>query len=217
MDERFLGLSVTAWIGLFTFCLVLIGIVQARIYRLLLDTTKDIERAYIGINDHEGVIFRRLHEETRVTASVNFAVINRGRTPAQITDGVVDIRILSKTAPLPERPKYRPHTDKPSAFLVSDALMSIGWNLDISKAEYAAVREGISILYVWGYVDYIDRFKTRHRTGFGREYGPAIDTLRDAGKINRDALNLSVIQNIGYNYDCERKKGDGNDWDEPKQ
>jgi hypothetical protein len=98
-------------------------------------------------------------------------------------------------------------------------------------------------LYVIAYVDYIDTFGRRHRAGYGRLYEPAIDDPNrpdyrnyrpvpdDAHGVERRLLrqatefdpslyaarnNLVLLTQPGYNYDRERKKGEGNDWDDPR-
>ncbi len=59
------------------------------------------------------------------------------------------------------------------------------------------------MIYVFGYVDYIDRFNMRHRSGFARYY-----------MLGAKPNNLMVLTQPGYNYDRERQHGEGNDWDE---
>jgi hypothetical protein len=76
------------------------------------------------------------------------------------------------------------------------------------------------------YVDYIDQFGKRHRSGYGRLYyhwaeikGPQPN---DPGVPSRQAVeqrymtrnNLVFMTQAGYNYDRERKEGEGNDWNE---
>ena len=52
-----------------------------------------------------------------------------------------------------------------------------------------------------GYVDYIDIFNRRRRTGYARIYNP--------GKAGN---NLSFFKTAGYNYDRPREEGEGKDW-----
>ena len=78
-------------------------------------------------------------------------------------------------------------------------------------------------IYVIGYVDYIDRFGIRHRCGYGRRYEPAIDDktspayYTETGEFRLEDYekrsNLPFILQAGYNYDRERKKNEGKDWD----
>ena len=67
-----------------------------------------------------------------------------------------------------------------------------------------AIQKGTKILHYVAYVDYIDKFGIRHRSGYGRTYNPA--------PVGFGGHNLIFITQHGYNYDRERKEGEGNDW-----
>ena len=62
------------------------------------------------------------------------------------------------------------------------------------------------MLCLLGYVDYMDAFEQRHRFGYARQFVP-----------NTRENNLVFITKPGYNYDRERKHGEGNDWDDKQQ
>ena len=71
-------------------------------------------------------------------------------------------------------------------------------------------------LWLYGYVDYRDRFGTRHRGGYMRRYErfdrtAAPDAL---GHLPERYNNLVFDPTPGFNYDRERERGEGNDWNE---
>jgi hypothetical protein len=81
-------------------------------------------------------------------------------------------------------------------------------------------------LYAIGYVDYIDKFGERHRSGYAHVYNPSLDNFNywsedtdptTAAKAWAERLNLSFVTQPNYSYDRKRKKGEGKDWDEPQQ
>jgi hypothetical protein len=89
--------------------------------------------------------------------------------------------------------------------------------------EIEGIRNGILKLYVFGYADYIDKFNCRHRCGYARVYDPSVDNFADyleKGGLNKEAWanrnNLRFVTEPNYNYDHERKKSEGKDWNEPQ-
>ena len=93
----------------------------------------------------------------------------------------------------------------PSAFLVSNDSFNVSCSLLIlGDVQFNNITMGELQLFVVGYVDYVDQFRERHRSGYGRRYA------HDA-----DGNNLVFIDARGYNYDRVRLPGEGNDWNEP--
>ena len=63
------------------------------------------------------------------------------------------------------------------------------------------------MLYVVGYVDYIDVFGGHQRGGYARVYDPALDTGPEDARNN-----LAFVTDRAYNYDRPREEGEGDDW-----
>lgn len=137
-------------------------------------------------------------------------VTNCGSTPARVTD--VRLRFLS--LPVAERlpavpdygaqPKAAPHF-----FLVgNDHFFHTDW-VNIGATAKAA-KDGAVQMWVLGYVDYIDTFGQRHRSGYARVYNHTLDVGRCApGELR---TNLEFVTQDSYNYDRPRERGEGNDW-----
>jgi hypothetical protein len=68
---------------------------------------------------------------------------------------------------------------------------------------FKRIDEGQAILYIIGYVDYIDAFDRHWRGGYPRVYDPV---------RNGTDNNLTFVPAAGYNYDRARKPGEGRDW-----
>ena len=234
------NLGVNGWIGIFTFALVIVGGIQARIYASMHKSNKAIERAYVKMSHNRpGLIIDDLAVESASTMTggdgisrqdirVNVKVQNAGNTPATVTYRL--LQLVFTDNPLPNVPAYnatdgevvRVHLVKNESFNVF-----VNWNVEAASVE--AVRSGGMTLYMLGYVDYIDKFGERHRSGYARAYNPSIDARHPVRRVpgrvipepDREAYarrnNLPFVTQPGYNYDRERKKGEGNDWDEPQE
>ena len=85
------------------------------------------------------------------------------------------------------------------------------WDDTVTPADLEDIRAGRKFLYVFGYVDYRDLFGVRHRGGYARRYEPLVDK---AEPNNPNRNNLVFADEPRYDYDRERKRGEGNDWDE---
>ena len=142
-----------------------------------------------------------------VRVDISVDVKNFGRTPARITDLLLSTMIIGRNLPLPPDPIYTSPINRvlPSAFLVSNDSFNVSSSLLIlGDVQFNNITMGELQLFVVGYVDYVDQFRERHRSGYGRRYA------HDA-----DGNNLVFIDARGYNYDRVRLPGEGNDWNEP--
>jgi hypothetical protein len=145
---------------------------------------------------------------------INISTKNFGRTPATISDTLLNYLVLPHGAPLPDTPSYvRQTTQIPGAFLVSDEEIFTRVVYRITLEEMGEVQDFQSDLYLIGYVDYRDQFGGRHRAGYARVYRPAID---DGATYRTDAefearSNLVFVASREYNYDRPRLPGDGGD------
>ena len=172
------------------------------------------ERAFVKMSHPAPGIAR---EPSTGRFRFKIGIKNFGRTPATISDVLLNRLVLPKGSALPGKPPYeRQDGPIPKAFLVAGEEMFYERNYQITPAEMIAVKDHHYDLYLIGYVDYIDQFGKRHRSGYARVYQPTID---DRGSYGTDAEfdarnNLVFVTHGGYNYDRPRKKGEGNDWNE---
>jgi hypothetical protein len=205
-----------------TLGLLCVGFGQWMTYRDTLATNKEIERAYVTMSHRPpglsveqpgaaGVLFG---PDVRGCGFV-IEIKNHGRTPARITDALIKFLPLPTGEHLPEQPNYDDALPREQAkfFLVAGDLFIFQGGYLIEG--WASVRSLKTVtLYVYGYVDYIDKFGRRHRAGYGRVFDPALDnpSMYEGNVLPADRSNLGFISNANYNYDRERKKGEGNDW-----
>lgn len=210
----------TDWITRFTLALVVIGGIQAFIYFRQLSHFKKSERAYVKVKPRKpGIEFTDSKEFIGMPEAVcNLEIMNYGTTPARVTDVVSLYRIMASGQPLPNEPEYEipnNHTAAVAFLVKGESFFNfVGEDLNTVERSLSSLESGENILYLYGYVDYIDAFGQRHRGGFGFEYCPAIDkdvkTYIDEAYANRhNLLNLAMSS---YNYDRSRTKGEGNDW-----
>ncbi len=208
MADYTLGLLI------FSGALVCVALLQTLILRRTVSTARASERAYVKMShERPGVWFGNGSWFVRSKA------INYGRTPADVTDIHVTRLILPIGNDLPPTPPYnRSEGNKyaTSAFLVAGDKVFTTFGGVISDQELESIRNGMTRFYVFGYVDYVDRFKTRHRAGYSRMYQPEID-IRPNGQseeVFAKRTNLVFVPQHGYNYDRIRSRGEGNDWDQ---
>jgi hypothetical protein len=137
-------------------------------------------------------------------------VTNFGRTPAKVTDTLLKSVLLPAGERLPERPNYSRDRGMPSskAFLVTNDHFYVGDNFKFENDTPHKLRTSELWLYVIGYVDYVDAFGDRHRSGYARRYDPD----QDQGPIET-RNNLVLVADSAYTYDRVRGPGEGDDWD----
>ena len=108
---------------------------------------------------------------------------------------------------------------------MKDDSFNIFGEFDVEAADITRVKADPKTwkFYLLGYVDYIDKFGDRHRAGYARVYDPLENSearYTKAGVLDVKAYarrnNLPFVMTPGYNYDRprEKKKGEGNDWDD---
>lgn len=140
------------------------------------------------------------------TGKFNIAlkITNHGHTPARVTDVVTNFFLPPLGMRINELPPYVRHNfiKETKAFLVKDDCVFQHISLSVEPAEQASLIAGSVKMIFFGYADYIDVFGVRHRAGYGRQYLPTATE------------NNLVFPNEGpFNYDRERIRGEGTDWD----
>lgn len=186
------------------------------------------ERAYVKMSHFRpGLTFKQNGQTCQVIIQVK--IRNFGRTPATVTDVLLNIKRLPANEALPVTPSYeiRPNHQPIRAFLVAeDEFVKMdrhGWvNIPFPGWTMTNIEDlkGQVQLLVYGYVDYIDQFGCRHRSGYAMRYEPDLDDLttyeRDGEAFDRRD-NLIFMTQYGWNYDRPRQQNEGSDWQNPKQ
>lgn len=152
--------------------------------------------------------------------AIGLEIKNLGRTPAHVTDVVLKAGPISSLDELPAEPDYSPVNPR-----ITDAYLPAGdhffhngtWGPDTKVVP--AVKEGKTGFIVYGYVDYIDAFGVRHRTGFARRYWHKLDdpNMFTSESDFKNRTNLMFLSKLGYTYDEEREPGEGRDWPANRQ
>src|SRR5262249_53150359 len=153
------------------------------------------ERAYVKIS-HPAPGIKQLDISGNIWFTI--AVKNYGRTPARVTDVVVKPVVVPHGDPLPKNPDYYGVAIKlPSrplrAFLVTGEEFFDSRFYSISTNEVIKVKDLASDLYMIGFVDYIDQFGQRYRSGYARIYYPMVDVK----KIDQNEASYTARNNLG--------------------
>jgi len=196
--------STTDWMLVFTAVLAFAAIVQAGILiaqviynRALTLNQHVIERAYVKMSHCDpGLQF----SEPPGICSVQIKVHNLGNTPARVTDVNVSHLILPKTSVLPAIPRYETRDELEESFLYKDDPFYFIRRFTLADSDREGMQNGTIKFYLYGYVDYIDQFGNRHRSGYGRQFDPH-------GRPD----NLRFITQPNYNYDQLRESDLGRD------
>jgi hypothetical protein len=166
MSEQFLGHSPNVWVAILTVVLAVIAAIQALIYFLQLRTTHRAERAYAyvdGISDLTDF-------GPDLAPTMLFDVKNSGRTPARILASNAAFVIPRKGKRLPPNfPKKFPLRTTDFWMITGRTLpFDVGFKEKITAEEFRAVLSGDLELFVFGRVEYRDRFQWwgRHYTNF---------------------------------------------------
>ncbi|HUE88015.1 MAG TPA: hypothetical protein VMO26_18225 [Vicinamibacterales bacterium] len=214
-----------------TFVLAVIGGLQVWAAFATNTHTRAIERAYISLlPDPPGIrIDGRVIPKDGVAhldVAIYIRLKNVGNTPAVITYALMHLLISNE--PLPKFPPYDGgNLRRMWVTVVRDQNLTIFHNYSFEVAGIEDLKTSDSLkLYALGYVDYIDKFGVRHRSGYARVYNPSLDDFSHwaedtdpatAAKAWAERLNLVFVTEPNYSYDRERKKGEGEDWNEPSQ
>lgn len=163
------------------------------------------ERAYVKLSHVAPGV--RIKQDAN-HGEVQIEVKNHGRTPAAVTDVIIDAKLLDHGVPLPQPFPFRTEAREafPNAFLVPQEAFYVAKIFPLRGDDLINATSGGQRLWVFGHVDYRDTFGRRHRGGYVRIYEAALD---DGDKKN----NLVYMIEGNYNFDRPRMSGEGNDWD----
>jgi hypothetical protein len=135
-----------------------------------------------------------LQAEGGAMAVVRVKVKNYGRTPADITNVVLTHHIGQTENDLPPVPCQPPTNHVPTAYFLVAGMnfFHTAPAFHISASDLNDIHTGEKFLWVYGYVEYVDRFGECHRGGYGRRYRAS------------DVNNLIFETAPRYNYDEDR-------------
>lgn len=122
---------------------------------------------------------------------------NFGRTPAYLNDVHHCWMFKPKGEHPPTKPNYglsQKQDNRPGPFLVAGDRFFEWPTFDKIPGETLdKIESGEETLWIYGYVDYTDVSRQRHRAGYGRQYAPG-----------RTDFNLIHMSKNGYNYNYDR-------------
>jgi hypothetical protein len=174
-----------------TGALVVLGFLQWLTYHEQLRATKIMERAYVTLSHvplQEGAFDKVAGRFQLITQAKNF-----GRTPTTLIEAVLIPLILPVGHSLPKVPDYqRPERKRESlnVFLFATDECFTSWDFPLALADISGIEDGRKRLWLYGYINYRDKFGCYHRAGYARVY--------ILGK------GLRFITQDGYNYDCPK-------------
>ena len=206
-----------------------------------------VERAYVSLSHLPPGLELDTVQTTsgdgiaRSAVRLDIRLQNNGHTPARIT------RVLLRPffgASLPADPQYNEgeYGEARGGFIASTGSVVIGQEWLLPSERLTQIKSVGNLmrdeeplkLWIIGYVDYIDQFDVRHRSGYARIYDPRIDSRRDYNKrgffasgdiamgraFDQEAFdgrnNLLFVGLHTYDYDRPRLRGEGNDWEDQK-
>lgn len=140
---------------------------------------------------------------------------NFGRTPARVTYATMTFIVddMGQRSPPPPLTGIQQPIRPFRAFLVSGEEIYHPEVKILGQSLFEVIRNGTKTLYVYGFIDYIDQFKIRHRAGFAGAYQLNLDKAANYPHGGFDQrINVFVLTEPDYNYDRPRKIGEGLDW-----
>jgi hypothetical protein len=217
--EGFFSLLTGAAVAFFTLGLVIIGFKADRHFRV-------VERAYVKLSHHPpGIywenprpadLFYGQQDSLEYWVRADLRVKNFGKTPAHVTEICLACKFLGEGEKLPGQPDYSEGTIGPAhAFLVADDEFTHMTRVKIAIEDKRSIWDGAKRLFVFGYVEYRDKFGTHHRGRYARRYehGPTAPTpiIIHTGQslIRNEAMlrasNLIFVDEMGYNSDVAQR------------
>jgi hypothetical protein len=144
---------------------------------------RDVERAWFVMEQlvaPEELEHFSLAKPTPIKAQFTFR--NCGRTPAKITKSSFFFGLVDKASGLPEVPQYRPEDatsgyPKQGLLVVQSETSNISVEFmdgkeDFEPSQLVEIRDGKSLLVIYGFILYSDAFRRRHELRFCHIYHP---------------------------------------------
>lgn len=160
------------------------------------------ERAYVKMSHYPPGLVQTPRSSGH---EVRLQIKNFGNTPANVTRVVLDYKIIPHGEPLPAIPDFTHQKEiRMASFLIREDEISDWYQIPLVADEVRCIKsESKGVLFIYGYIDYVDQFNSRYRAGYGRRYDPVQDDRPEDMTDDRynQRNNLLYITDAGYNYD----------------
>jgi hypothetical protein len=169
------------------------------------------ERAYVKLSHKAPGVFPSGERLAVVVRIKNF-----GRTPADVTDVYLRHDVFYPGTEV-NAPEYiiDSRRIRPISFLVTNDEFFHLHEFDVTETQWDDIVANKAILVIYGYVDYIDKFKGHHRGGYARMYDPRVDRREYRTPQESEARNnLEILPHGRFNYDEPRNPPVGGDWED---
>ncbi|SRR6266496_2039047 len=183
----FFNATSAALVTAFTLALVIVSTRQASLTRKAAnaaqlsavaakesaDALPNLERAYVFIDGeirHDIRTFQQDETTYPLAFNVCFTLRNYGKSPAILTEGVIQAATRYIADRDPSRLALPETTIRPELVISSGDAKEIGTILVISSEEYFAAVDGVGRIFLVGIVPYEDVFGRSHETRFCFEF-----------------------------------------------
>lgn len=180
--------SSNFYVALFTGLLAIIAFQQRSIIARQVNSLEAAERAYVRMSHTSPGI-------NPTNRKVQIEIKNVGRTPADVMGVRLGPLVVDAGERLPSPPPYSLTENMLAAqsFVASGDYFFVRHGIPISDSDWVAIQARQKDLYIFGLVEYVDRFGKWHRAGYARRYAP-----------DREPNNLAFVGLSGtYTYDIE--------------
>lgn len=176
-------------------------------------------RAYLQLSHlPPGLVAPWRTDRVRV-GTMAIQVKNFGDTPARVTDVFFTKYIYHASKDPVTQPYY--HRLPVQFKRITRALIMPGAEFihrprimlfTLTEEQVNNIMRGELILWIVGFADYIDVFERRHRAGYARRFNPGVNIPAEGTEERSRTNNLPFPDAGTWNYDRERKEGEGRDW-----
>jgi hypothetical protein len=143
------------------------------IYKQMGEDANVTNRAYLSVSPiPPGVVADPVAVNNLRTLRINVGIQNIGQTPADVLDTQVFTHFRPVVSPLPPLPPYGTPGPPIRTYLVRNEQFFQETTADVPESVWQGVIANPPTHNIWalGYIDYLDRFGRRHRTGFARRH-----------------------------------------------
>ncbi len=169
------------FIVLFTGCLVIIGGIQAYIYRQQTRHMRISERAWIGVSFDQVYTLGGLFIDLKIS--------NTGKSPGHIKKTeLIDFKVTDRDKPVPYKPKSALPPEMGTAWTIFPGERTTQrWDVRLEPEEITEVAKKTKKLTLFGFVCYDDIFGNGHVTNFYRDWMEVDGPLNGRFMIPPDA------------------------------
>jgi len=178
-----------------------------------------IERAYLSVSPFpEGLMIETAIVTEGATgvpqqaATLAWKITNQGRTPATITATSCGYYMTDGyDGPVPEKIKYHP-AKLLRTHQVGGSWFRLRMEFTMPQEDVDELHKKLRRLIFYGYVDYIDEWQERRRTGFARKVRPGYTLGKDEHGTTYYTHALDFELSEALSFDVLRLSREGDDW-----